>query len=157
MWIVCVQCFWSVGWFWYGCQPHLSSECCPLSPWLVLVDLKPIQHVRPGFLSVLWLSPPCQGWGVYPPVVAVEALKVRFAQPPLPLSAFPVSEEAVAGTSVVCGPLHYIRRHPWFCSVAAQSGIPFSVAFALDLVQACGVSQFFYPTFSLSVHLSVDT
>ena len=38
---------------------------------------------------------------MYPPVVAVEALKVRFDQAPLPLSAFPVSEEAVAGTSVV--------------------------------------------------------
>ena len=38
---------------------------------------------------------------MYPPVVAVEALKVRFDQAPLPLSAFPVSEEAVTGTSVV--------------------------------------------------------
>ena len=40
------------------------------------------------------------GMGVYPPVVAVEALKVRFDQAPLPLSACPIPEEAVADTSV---------------------------------------------------------
>lgn len=59
-----------------------------------------MQHSRPGFLSVLWLSPPCQGWGSTLQFVAVEALKVRFDQAPLPLSACPIPEEAVADTSV---------------------------------------------------------
>lgn len=44
-----------------------------------------------GLLLALWMSQPCQGGG--PSGVGVEALRVKFSQTPLPLSACPASKE----------------------------------------------------------------
>ena len=64
---VCVWYFWFEGWFWYGCQLHVSSECVdhyiPDGMCLALGYLKPVQDVRRGFLSALWVLLPCQGAG----------------------------------------------------------------------------------------------
>ena len=73
----------------------------PIIPLIDICGLKAYATYETRFSVCAVALSTLSGMGVYPPVVAVEALKIRFDQAPLPLSACPVPEEAVACTSVV--------------------------------------------------------
>ena len=74
----------------------------PIIPLIDICGLKAYATYETRFSVCAVALSTLSGMGVYPPVVAVEALKIRFDQAPLLLSVFPAPKERIAEASEAC-------------------------------------------------------
>lgn len=100
---------------------------------------EPVLDAGQGLLFAVWLSLPCRGQDLLPSCW-IEALRVRFYQALLPLSACPAPKEVTDcyHKGVPHGPAYHVCSCLWCCSEAAPVHVPFSAVFIPDLVLGCG-------------------